>query len=259
MSRAPALNPSNSPPGYDLLSSHEHFPAHCIWCGGCQRGSHDLRRALSEQACGTITVPDLRRRMRRRCRRTVRTAVRYSRRLYRCRSLCCRPRFAVRAARSLGVDRAARTFGRRDARQHCWRVRHDEFRRILLLLPHHNVLVSGTALGSLGDGVGESSRRPRTASADTQMTIDFSNSTTGAVGDRTRIDSDYVFHELTRSICPNCRASVVRNPGRSCRSCTPMPKLTSRIPTTTSRARFRWRTAPPSSTAACVYRKPYPS
>src|SRR5258707_7468943 len=119
--------------------------------------------------------------------------------------------------------------------------------------------LSPVLLWSVWDGVGESSRRPRTASADTQMTIDFSNSTTGAVGDRTRIDSDYVFHELTRSICPNCRASVVRNAGRSCRSCNPMPKLTCRIPYTASRARFRWRTAPPSSTAACVYRKPYPS
>src|SRR5438309_5249704 len=42
------------------------------------------------------------------------------------------------------------------------------------------------------------------------MTLDFSSSSTtkGAVGDRARIDSDHVFHELTRSICPNCRRVI---------------------------------------------------
>src|SRR5258708_5524154 len=40
------------------------------------------------------------------------------------------------------------------------------------------------------------------------MTIDFSSSTTGPVRDRAHINSDYVFHELTRSICPHCRRVI---------------------------------------------------
>src|SRR6266545_6368767 len=30
----------------------------------------------------------------------------------------------------------------------------------------------------------------------------------GELADRRRVDSDYVFHELTRSICPNCRRVI---------------------------------------------------
>src|SRR5260370_38081405 len=62
--------------------------------------------------------------------------------------------------------------------------------------------------GRSGRWSNNSSERQRTASAETQMAIDFSRSTTGPVGDRARIDSDYVFHELTRSICPNCRRVI---------------------------------------------------
>src|SRR5260370_16017620 len=62
--------------------------------------------------------------------------------------------------------------------------------------------------GRSGRWSNNSPRRQRTASAETQMTIDSTSSTTGALHDRARIDSDYVFHELTRSICPNCRRVI---------------------------------------------------
>jgi uncharacterized radical SAM superfamily Fe-S cluster-containing enzyme len=45
---------------------------------------------------------------------------------------------------------------------------------------------------------------------DTNQTIALGRDTAApdVVADRRRVDSDYVFHELTRSICPNCRRTI---------------------------------------------------
>src|SRR5712691_3461828 len=46
-----------SAPSDHLASSHEHFSAHCVWCGGYQRGSHDLRRLYQSRLVGRLLCP----------------------------------------------------------------------------------------------------------------------------------------------------------------------------------------------------------
>jgi len=109
------------------------------------------------------------------------------------------------ADRTLDLDCTACSFELGDPRQHCRRTRHDKSRKLLLLLPPHDVAVSCSALGGVGTEV--TIYRGPSCEGNSMATLD-TGKVDSAIAGRPREDADHVFHELTRSICPSCRKVI---------------------------------------------------
>ena len=105
----------------------------------------------------------------------------------------------------MGLDCAAYTFCDGDARKHRWRAGHGESWQLLFLLPHDDTTVPSPAVGRMAAAIEDSSVGQDIARGTTFMADLDINERKRVVTDRFREDSDYVFHELTRSICPGCR------------------------------------------------------
>ena len=134
----------------------------------------------------------------RRC--VVCPAIRHPGWIYRRRPLRSHRGSGARASRTVGLACAAGSFRPGDPRQYYRRARHGESRQLLLLLPRHDNSLPGPAVGRMAAAIGGPSVRGFVGGK-AFMNGDFGAGVC-AVTDRPRADSDYVFHELTRSICP---------------------------------------------------------